>query len=148
LRSARYTNFSVYSQHLTVLQFSKTELQNAKKANNDIRKELRLSQHAVQAAERLKLELEGVQDENANLQAQVAELQRGHADLKRQTEKWKKFETKNDQEAKARIDLEVAKGELEERVQELEMRDKESVRELKKLRSQVKTFEVRAGQFM
>jgi predicted RNase H-like nuclease (RuvC/YqgF family) len=90
----------------------------------------------------LKLELEGVQDENANLQAQLAELQRGNADLKRQTEKWKKFETKNGQEAKTRIDLEVAKGELEERVQELETKDKESSRELKKFKAQIKQLEV------
>jgi len=125
-------------EHVTSLE---TELQTAKKAANELRKELRLSQHAVQAAERLKLELEGIQDENANLHAQLAELQRGNSDLKRQTEKWKKLETKNDQELKARMDLEVAKGELEERVQDLASKDKESTRELKKLRTQIKTLE-------
>jgi chromosome segregation ATPase len=134
---------SVYAQHLIDAMFSKTDLQNFKKVNNDLRKELRLSQHAVQAAERLKLELEGAQSENANLQAQMAELQRGNTELKRQTEKWKKLETKNDQEARTRMDLEVVKGELEERVQELESKDKESSRELKKLRTQIKSLEVR-----
>jgi chromosome segregation ATPase len=133
---------SVYAQHLIDTVFSKTDLQNSKKVNNDLRKELRLSQHAVQAAERLKLELEGVQGENANLQAQMAELQRGNTELKRQNEKWKKLETKNDQEARVRIDLEVVKGELEERVQELESKDKESLKELKKLRTQIKSLEV------
>lgn len=151
LRTTKRVHPNPRSKPVPILSFNhlvsdrsnpKTDLQTSKKQSNDLRKELRLSQHALQAADRLKLELEGVQTENTNLQAQIIELQRANTELKKQNEKWKKFEGRNDADAKARIELEVVKGELEERVKELESREKDAGKEIKKLKALIKSLEV------
>ena len=92
--------------------------------------------------DRIRLELEGAQSDKAALEGQISEMQRTNTDLRRQVDKWKKLEGKGDQDAKAKLNLEVEKGELEGRLREFEKKEKASTKETRKIREQLNSLQV------
>ncbi|KAF7374928.1 putative glycoside hydrolase family 13 protein [Mycena sanguinolenta] len=94
--------------------------------------------------ERMTLQFDGAQTNNAELERKNEELKRANADIKRQLDKWQSLETKGGEEVetlrKQRIDLEVEVKALEARLEKKEG-------ELQKQKNKVDKFKNNVDEF-
>lgn len=123
-------------------QVIKAQVADLTEMNQGLAKESKTSARTSQAFERLKLELEGAKSANSSLEGQLAELEKANLDLKHQVEKWMRLEGKGEKEAKAKINLQVEKADLEDRLKEMERKDKETSKTLKAHRNQLRELQV------